>query len=90
MDQPCMKPELLKKLAAQLSQALPPQVGVLKKDFEKHCHQILDKTFAKFNLVTREAFDTQSKVLQRTRKKLDDLEKQLAELESVLKSKHKK
>lgn len=85
-----MKTDILKQLAAELSKALPPQVGVLKKDFEKHCHQILDKTFSKFNLVTREAFDTQSKVLLRTRQKLEALEKQLNELETVLKSKHKK
>lgn len=85
-----MKTDILKQLAEQLSNALPPQVGVLKKDFEKQCHRILDKTFAKFNLVTREAFDTQSKVLSRTRQKLEALEKQLNELESVLKAKHKK
>lgn len=84
-----MKTELLKDLASKLAKALPPQVGVLKKDFEKQCHQILDKTFSKFNLVTREAFDSQSKVLLRTRQKLDALEKQLNELESVLKSKPK-
>lgn len=85
-----MKTDMLKRLAEQLSNALPPQVGVLKKDFEKQCHRILDKTFAKFNLVTRESFDAQSKVLLRTRKKLEDLEKQLNELETVMKSKRKK
>lgn len=85
-----MKPDFLKKLASQLSNALPPQVGVLKKDFEKNCTQILNKTFAKFNLVTQESFDTQSKVLLRTRQKLEALEKQLNELEATLKRNPKK
>lgn len=79
------KETLLKKLAEQLSDALPKQVHELKQDFEKTCHLILTKTFTKFDLVTREEFDTQTKVLLRTRKKLDELEKQLQELETALK-----
>ena len=79
------KTTLLKDLAAQLSDALPKNVQGLKKDFEKTCHLILTKTFTKFDLVTREEFDTQTKVLLRTRKKLDELEKHLHELETLLK-----
>ena len=78
------KETLLKKLAAQLSDALPKQLHGFKKEFEKTCHVILNKTFTKFDLVTREEFDTQSKVLLRTRKKLDELEKQLQALEASL------
>lgn len=85
-----MKPNFLKQLAAQLSEALPPHVSTLKKDFEKNCHGILSKTFAKFNLITREEFDSQSKVLLRTRKKLEELESQLEKLESLLKNKRRK
>jgi ubiquinone biosynthesis accessory factor UbiK len=85
-----IKPSILADLAAQLSKALPEHVGTLKNDFEKNCHAILNKTFAKFDLVTREEFDTQSKVLQRTRKKLEELEKHLAALEKASKTKHHK
>jgi len=84
-----MKSSLLKKLAEQLTQALPEHVGALKKDFEKNCHSILSKTFARFDLVTREEFDTQTKVLARTRKKLEELETHIQKLESLLKTKHK-
>lgn len=83
------KSNLLKKLAAQLSDALPKQVQEFKKDFEKSCHLILTKTFNRFDLVTRDEFDTQSKVLLRTRKKLEDLEKQLKELENLIATKRK-
>lgn len=79
------KNTLLKNLAAQLSDALPKHVHELKTDFEKTCHLILTKTFTKFDLVTREEFDTQKKVLLRTRKKLDELETHLQELENLIK-----
>ena len=81
------KPTFLKDIAAQLSAALPAHLGTLKADFEKNCSSILSKAFAKFDLVTREEFDTQTKVLLRTRKKLEELEKLLSQLESKLKIK---
>lgn len=84
------KKNLLKSLAAQLTDALPAHVGTLKKDFEKNCHSILTKTFAKFDLVTREEFDVQSKVLARTRKKLEELENHIKSLEELQKSKQRK
>ena len=84
------KASILKKIAEQLSDGLPMHFGTLKKDFEKNCHAILTKAFNKFDLVTREEFDTQTKVLLRTRKKLDDLEAHIKELEHLLKSKTRK
>lgn len=84
------KTNFLKNLAAQLSESLPTHLSTAKKDFEKNCHGILSKAFTKFDLVTREEFDTQSKVLGRTRKKLEELENHLKELESLLKTKRQK
>lgn len=84
------KPNFLKDLAAQLSSLLPSHLSSLKTDFEKNCRAILSKSLAKFDLVTREEFDTQTKVLLRTRKKLEELETQLEQLETKLKSKHPK
>ena len=81
------KPNFLQQLAAQLSDALPSHIGTLKKDFEKSCHHILSTAFAKFDLVTREEFDTQTKVLLRSRKKMEELEQRIKELENQLKHK---
>lgn len=83
------KANFLKNLAAQLSDILPAHVGTLKKDFEKNCRHILTTAFAKFDLVTREEFDTQTKVLLRTRKKLEELEKHIKELETLLHEKRR-
>lgn len=76
------KKSFLMDLAAQLTDALPTHVSTLKQDFEKNCQAILSKAFAKFDLVTREEFDTQTKVLLRSRQKLEMLEKKIQELES--------
>jgi BMFP domain-containing protein YqiC len=45
---------------------------------------VLQSTFAKLDLVTREEFDVQASVLARTRAKVEALEKQVAELEQKL------
>jgi len=83
------KGNFLKNLVSQLSDLLPEHVGTLKKDFEKNCHAVLNKALNKFDLVTREEFDTQTKVLLRTRKKLEELESSLHDLETFLKRKHR-
>jgi BMFP domain-containing protein YqiC len=82
------KTNFLKELAAQLTEAMPSHVSALKKDFEKNCHTILSKTFQKFDIITREEFDIQTKVLARTRKKLEELEEHLKKVENSLKEKH--
>lgn len=79
-----MKKDLMSKLASQLSEALPQHLSALKSDFEKNCQHILNKAFSKLDLVTREEFDVQAKVLLRTRKKLEALEQSLKELEHIV------
>jgi BMFP domain-containing protein YqiC len=71
---------LLNDLTTKLCSLLPPDVAVLREDLTKNVHHLLEQTFAKLNLVTREEFDTQAKVLARSRERLEKLEAQLAEL----------
>ena len=52
------------------------------KDIEKNMRALLAQGFAKLDLVTREEFDVQTRVLARTREKLAALEKLVAELEA--------
>ncbi len=51
------------------------------KDVERNVKAMLSQSFAKLDLVTREEFDTQAQVLARTRARLEELEKRVAELE---------
>ncbi len=81
------KADFLNDLATRLSKALPKNVVAVKKDIEKNLHSILMSAFAKLELVTREEFDVQTKVLSRTRKKLESLETEIKELEKALKQK---
>ena len=52
------------------------------KDFEKNARGLLASAFARLDLVTREDFDAQSRVLERSRGRLAVLEARIAELES--------
>jgi BMFP domain-containing protein YqiC len=69
----------LDHLTQQLLDAIPSGIRALPTELEKQFHEILQAAFAKMNLVTREEFDAQVRVLQRTREKLTALEKSLAE-----------
>lgn len=68
-------------LARQISNSLPAGVKGLQADVEKNVHTLLQGAFARLDLVTREEFDVQTKVLLRTREKLEALERLVAELE---------
>ncbi len=50
-------------------------------DVESNLRALLQSTFAKLDLVTREEFDVQTQVLLKTRAQLDRLEQKLNELE---------
>ncbi|KNH03711.1 hypothetical protein BRCH_02084 [Candidatus Burkholderia brachyanthoides] len=54
------------------------------KDVEKNMKAMLAQGFSKLDLVTREEFDTQTQVLVRTRARLEELEKRVAQLEQCL------
>ena len=56
------------------------------KDIEKNIRVMLSGAFSRLDLVTRDEFDIQQQVLQRTREKLTELEAKVAELEAHLES----
>lgn len=73
------KSSVLDELVGKLGQVLPAGAMELKEDFEKNARAAVQSTLAKMDLVTREEFDIQAALLQRTREKLDRLEKLLDE-----------
>ena len=66
------------KLADSLSSLLPPELG---KELRHSIENRLQTHFSEMNLVTREQFDVQRRVLAKTREKLAQLEQRLADLE---------
>ena len=73
--------QLAQRLSQELQDAIPLISGLIPK---KELHLGLQSALAKLNLVTREEFDAQAAVLQRTRQKLEALELRCAEIEQHL------
>ena len=83
-------PKSLEDIANRLAGAIPPGLSGLKDDLEKSFHAILQGALSKLDLVTREDFEVQKLVLAKTRSKLEDLEKRVAEIEQLVLSKEEK
>jgi len=79
-----MNKQFFDDLATKISGTLPPVPAGMKDEMEQSIRAILHKTFDKLDLVTREDFEIQSAVLQKTRIKLEIMEKKLSELEEKL------
>ncbi len=69
--------EQLDGLIKQLCQSLPSGLQQVEKDIHGTFKAILQAAFAELDLVSREEFDAQVKVLTRTREKVEALQKQL-------------
>ena len=71
------------EIVNRLSASLPPGASRLKEDAESQFRSVLKSAFEKMELVTREEFDIQASVLERTRIKLEALERRLDELDDT-------
>lgn len=75
-------PKQFDDVAKKLFAALPSSLQNIEKDIQQKFKEVLQSAFSHMDLVTREEFDVQTKVLARTREKLDQIQKQVAELMS--------
>ncbi|MGE0580756.1 MAG: accessory factor UbiK family protein [Steroidobacteraceae bacterium] len=71
----------LDELAKRLLESLPAGARTLQRDLETNFRAVLRANLARLDLVTRDEFDAQARVLERTRAKLEALEAQVAGLE---------
>ena len=69
------------KLIQSVVENLPKKVGPLGDDLQDYLKQSLSSTLKKMDIVTRHEFDIQAAVLQKTRSKVDELEKIIKKLE---------
>ena len=76
--------KLIDDIARRLNDAVPTSARAVQADLEKNLRAATQSVFSRLDLVTREKFDVQNKVLARTRSKIEQLEKQVAELEARL------
>lgn len=77
-------PKKLEEIAKQIHNAMPPSIKSVGEEVEKKIRQVLQSQLGKLDLVSREEFDVQTKVLLRTREKLATLEAKLEQLEQQL------
>lgn len=82
-----IEPKMFEDMAQKLGAVLPDGLQAVQRDVEKNFKTVLQNSFAKMDLVTREEFDVQTEVLKRSREKLDKMEKQIEQLEATLNQK---
>lgn len=79
--QTAMADESIENLARKLVESMPEGLRAVREDIETNFRAVLRASLSKLDLVTREEFEVQQAVLQKTRAKLEALEAQLAQLE---------
>ena len=77
-------PKKIEEMARQIHNALPPGIKSLGEEVDKKVKQVLQSQLNRLDMVSREEFEVQTKVLLRTREKLAALEAKLAQLEQQL------
>jgi BMFP domain-containing protein YqiC len=78
-----MEQSSINELAKRLFASLPAAMRGAQLDLENNFRAVLRSTLGKMDLVTRDEFDVQTKVLERTRARLAALEARLAQLEGT-------
>jgi hypothetical protein len=71
------------EIARRLLESIPPAFRTVQKDLETNFRAVLRSSLGKLDLVTRDEFDTQTRVLERTRGRLAELEARLQALEGA-------
>jgi BMFP domain-containing protein YqiC len=69
------------EIARRLMERVPPALRSVQADLESNFKAILRERLSKLDLVSRDEFDAQARVLERTRSRLEALEARLAQLE---------
>jgi hypothetical protein len=64
----------IEEIARRLMDNLPPALRATQRDLESNFRAVLRASLGKLDLVTRDEFDVQSRVLERTRARLEALE----------------
>jgi ubiquinone biosynthesis accessory factor UbiK len=76
-----MTPKALEDIIETVTRLLPSSPS----DVQKNLRAAMTAAFSRLELVTREELEVQEQVLARTRARLEEMEKRVAELEATLK-----
>lgn len=78
--------QFIQQLTEEIKAALPDSWHIPADEINHHIKHTLSTTFDKLEVVTREEFDVQTKLLARTRERVNILEAQVLELEACIQS----
>lgn len=78
-----LDPKILDDISRRMTDNLPRGVQNLQSDLQRNLRVGVESALGRLNLVTREEFEIQQAVLQRTREKLEALEQRVAALEGA-------
>jgi len=78
-----LDPKKLEEIANKVVDSIPPGVKQVAEGVDAKVKQVLQQQLSRLDFVSREEFDVQTSVLQRTREKLIALEARLDELEGA-------
>jgi ubiquinone biosynthesis accessory factor UbiK len=70
------------EIARRLLESVPPGLRALQQDLESNFRAVLRASLSRLDLVSRDEFDAQMRVLERTRARLEELERRVAEMQS--------
>ncbi len=76
--------QTINRLSEKINALLPPGLQQVKSDFDARLKSLLQQQLANYEMVSREEFDIQARVLARTREKLEVIEARLKELDKNL------
>lgn len=76
-----MKTVFIDELLAKITTVLPDQLQDLKNDTCKNVRAVLQSVFEKMDLVTREDFEVQKKILSRAQEHIQQLTQEIQKLE---------
>jgi len=68
-------------LARRLSEKVPPGLKQTREELQANFRNVLHAGLSKMDIITREEFEVQRAILERTREKLEALEQTVAALE---------
>lgn len=76
-----MKPAFIDEVLAKITTVLPESMQGLKDDTCKNMRAVLQSVFEKMDLVTREDFEVQKKILSRAQEQIQQLTEIVHKLE---------
>jgi len=76
-----LDPKFFENLSKNLVGLIPEGMLKTHEDLQQNFKNLMQSSFQKLDLVSREEFDVQVQVLRRTREKLEALEKKLEQTE---------